>query len=195
MQKNCFCRAIALLFNSKSDAFSEQKHCFFCRKSSHPKPLFIRNHAESTIISHNNNSFRSPIYPQKPPHLTSISFQLLSFYIHKSNTFASSPTPFAFPFHSPHKERRGKNTIKITSNGNQPHFLQNIKQVNKLTCSPSFQIKSRHRCIARARILKMKTYLPTPQRQSKGHQKRARKESIIDALLAILLYFFVLTQG
>lgn len=28
-----------------------------------------------------------------------------------------------------------------------------------------------------------------------GHQKRARKESFIDALLALLLYFFVLTQG
>lgn len=35
MQKDRFCLAIALLLGSKSDAFSEQKHCFFCRKSSH----------------------------------------------------------------------------------------------------------------------------------------------------------------
>jgi len=41
----------------------------------------------------------------------------------------------------------------------------------------------------------MKTYLPAPQKQSKNIKKRARKESVIDALLAQLLYFFVLTQG
>lgn len=81
----------------------------------------MKKNAETTPFSHNNNSFRSPIYHQKPFHLTSISFQLLSFYIHKSNAFASSPTPFAFPFHSPQKEKRGKNVTKITSNGNQPY--------------------------------------------------------------------------
>lgn len=57
MQKDCFCRTTTLLFDSKSDAFSQQKHCFFCLKISHQKPLFIKNHAESTLISHNNNSF------------------------------------------------------------------------------------------------------------------------------------------
>ena len=57
MQKDCFCRAITLFLGSKSDAFSQQKYCFFCLKISHQKPLFIKNHAESTLISHNNNSF------------------------------------------------------------------------------------------------------------------------------------------
>ena len=33
MQKDCFCRAITLPFVSKSDAFSQQKHCLFCLKS------------------------------------------------------------------------------------------------------------------------------------------------------------------
>ena len=127
MQKNCFCRTTTLLFDSKSDAFSQQKHCFFCLKISHQKPLFIKNHAESTLISHNNNSFWLPIYHQKPSHLTTISFQPLAFYIHKSNAFVATLTPFVFLFHSPPKERRGKNVTKTTSNGNQPHFLQKIK--------------------------------------------------------------------
>jgi len=41
----------------------------------------------------------------------------------------------------------------------------------------------------------MNVYPPTPQKESKAIKKRARKESFIDALLALLLYFFVLTQG
>lgn len=72
----------------------------------------MRKNAETNPFSNNKYSFRSSIYHQKPSHLTSISFQPLSFYIHKSNAFASTLILFAFLFHSPQKERRGKTSQK-----------------------------------------------------------------------------------
>lgn len=72
----------------------------------------MRKNAETNPFSNNKYSFRSSIYHQKPSHLTSVSFQPLSFYIHKSNAFASTLILFAFLFHSPQKERRGKTSLK-----------------------------------------------------------------------------------
>ena len=72
----------------------------------------MRKNAETNPFSNNKYSFRSSIYHQKPSHITSISFQLLPFYIHKSNAFVATLTPFAFLFHSPQKERRGKTSQK-----------------------------------------------------------------------------------
>ena len=83
----------------------------------------MRKNAETNPFSNNKYSFRSSIYHQKPSHLTSISFQPLSFYIHKSNAFASTLILFAFLFHSPQKEIRSKNGTKTTSNSNQPFHL------------------------------------------------------------------------
>lgn len=57
MQKNCFCRAITLLFDSKSDAFHNKNTAFSA--SNHPtkKPLFIEKNAEITLTSHKNCFF------------------------------------------------------------------------------------------------------------------------------------------